>query len=128
MLATATRPARTALTEQATASDLHAHDLLVGTTPGTTYWVESVKRRGAQVTITLVDGTTYTVDAARPVTVLAERACDCGGRGTYSWGGSVNGVPAHTGTHFACNGKGWQSRQDVIRNATYWNKYARISY
>ena len=30
----------------------------------------------------------------------------CGGSGTYSWGGTVNGVPVHSGQCYACQGGG----------------------
>jgi hypothetical protein len=123
MPATRTATARTVVV---TASDLHAHDVLMGTEPGTTFRVDTVQRRGTKVLVTLWGGRAYALDAERPVTVQAEHPCDCGGTGIYAWGGSVNGVPAHVGEHFACHGKGYQDRQDVIRNATYWNKYARI--
>jgi len=45
----------------------------------------------------------------------------CGGTGVYSWGGSVNGVPAKTGKCFNCAGKGVETPADSKRNNNYWN-------
>jgi hypothetical protein len=119
-------------TETITASDLHAGDSLVGKDGMTQYYVHSAKKRAGTVTVEVYSdggGRTWELPAERPVTVVTQRPCtDCGGTGVYKWGTITNGVPANSGEHFACRGKGYQDRSDVIRNITYWNKYARIAY
>jgi hypothetical protein len=54
--------------------------------------------------------------------------CDCHGTGVFYGRGYIeNGVfKGTTGKHYACNGKGWQSPEDVKRNRYYWNHIARI--
>jgi hypothetical protein len=53
----------------------------------------------------------------------------CGGSGEFHSGGYVlNGkFTGKVGDCYACNGKGWQTAQDLIRCDTYWSKYARVS-
>ena len=125
------RIANTTETVRIPASDLHAADLLVLKT-GEAVHVSKVKRMGATVKVTYAAGyqdiRKHVVDADYQVTVHTERECDCDGSGRWTWGGTVNGVPVHEGVHFACDGKGYQDRQDLIRNLTYWNKYARITF
>ena len=57
--------------------------------------------------------------------VSAPSCYRCGGSGTYTWGGSVNGVPVHSGACFACQGggeyapnQGKYSRRDKRRTTT----------
>lgn len=130
------REARTSITETIPLSEVHAGDLLVPRGSGMgggDFYVAKVSRRTSEGKVTLEiyrDGKaeTWTVPQDRDATVRSEFPCDCRGSGVYSWGGSVNGKPLKTGPHFACAEKGYQSRSDVIRNITYWNKYARISF
>lgn len=125
------RPADTQLTVQLEVRELHACDSLIATDGGAELYVARVKKLGAGIFELEVwrDGSKlYMLGGAKVVTARAEFSCDCGGSGIYYWGGSVNGRPARSGTHFACAGKGYQDRSDTIRNSTYWNKYARISY
>lgn len=113
-------------------SSVHAYDVIV---KGERRWhvAERTFRAGMVVLVTQEDGCDYskpwTLDCAYLVTVLVEHDCQCAGSGLYYSGGGVeNGVyTGKTGPCFGCHGKGWQSRADVIRNQTYWNKYARIS-
>lgn len=111
-------------------TELHAGDELISSDGNGSLYVHKVRRSGDSVKVEVFrDGAhEYTLPATRTVSVSVERPCDCGGSGIYHWGGSVNGRPRNSGTHFACAGKGYQTRADVIRNITYWNKYARISY
>jgi len=124
------RKANTRLVLDTTIDNVHAHDVLLGR-KGERFLVDSKTRKGLRVKVewlnldTLTRGE-HTLDQTHLVRVQAEHECDCNGTGRYSWGGSVNGVPVHTGEHFACHGKGYQTRADVIRNQTYWNKYARV--
>jgi hypothetical protein len=55
--------------------------------------------------------------------------CRCNGSGVFHAGGYVeNGVyKGHTGVCYGCEGKGWQSPNDVKRNRIYWTRYARLS-
>lgn len=117
---------------QVTVDCLHAGDVLV---KGHREWyVEDVGRRGTQVALEVRSQdfdeppTHYLLDQAYLVTVKAEHDCQCAGSGLYYSGGAiVNGVyTGNTGPCFGCHGKGWQNRKDVIRNHTYWAKYARI--
>jgi hypothetical protein len=112
---------------QITARDLHAHDYLVLRAGGSTV-VEEIRNAAGRTLVKAYDWAPYAVDSDYPVTVHTEHACDCHGSGIFRGGGVVeNGVyKGYEGPHFACGGKGWQDRQDVIRNITYWNKYARI--
>lgn len=51
----------------------------------------------------------------------------CRGTGVYSWGGTVNGKPMHTGTCFSCKGTGKQSAKQIAGNHTYnRHKIARM--
>lgn len=122
------RKANTALTLEITADKLHSDDVIVGT-DGQTYCVGRVDRKGDRVTVTLWDHRSWTLGQTRKVTVRAEHECDCRGKGVYYGRGYVeNGVfKGTTGPHFACGGKGWQTREDAIRNRVYWDKYARIA-
>ena len=127
---TQNRTANTALTETIPLSEVHAGDLLLSNDGGADLYVASIKTSGGNKIVTVWrDGSenTYTLRADYEVEVRSEFPCDCRGSGVYAWGGSVNGRPVKTGPHFACAEKGWQSRSDVIRNITYWNKYARIA-
>lgn len=58
------------------------------------------------------------VYAAERVTCKCAR---CQGSGTYYWGASVNGVMSHSGTCYACEGKGRLNQDDFRRNWGYWN-------
>ena len=55
------------------------------------------------------------IAAIKAITVECER-CD---HGTYYWGGTVNGVPVHSGECFRCEGKGYQNMSDFRRNRGY---------
>lgn len=124
------RVADTTKTEMVTLSEVHAGDLLLSNDGGADLYVDRIKTSGGNKIVTVYrDGTenTYTLRADYEVEVRSEFPCECRGSGTYSWGGTVNGVPVKTGPHFACAEKGFQDRTDVIRNITYWNKYARIA-
>lgn len=124
------RKANVRLVLDTTVDNVHAHDVLLGR-KGERFLVDSVTRMGLRRKVEWLDLNTltrgeHTLDMTYLVRVQAEHECDCNGTGVYSWGGSVNGVPVNTGEHFACHGKGYQTRADVIRNQTYWNKYARV--
>lgn len=43
----------------------------------------------------------------------------CRGSGVYSWGGTVNGKPVHSGTCFSCKGTGHQTGKQIARNHAY---------
>jgi hypothetical protein len=43
----------------------------------------------------------------------------CHGTGTYSWGGTINGKPVHTGDCYRCEGHGTQGQDDYHRCRTY---------
>jgi DnaJ-class molecular chaperone len=43
----------------------------------------------------------------------------CRGTGVYSWGATINGKSAHSGTCFSCRGTGKQSSRQISRNRTY---------
>lgn len=125
------RQADTQATTDVLARELHKGDL-IRTHTGDNLLVTEVGTRGQYTRVEARwrdQGGVYLVDADRKVTVFTEHACDCGGTGIYHGAGYVeNGVfKGTTGPHFACHGKGWQSRADVIRNWVYWAKYARIS-
>lgn len=95
----------------------------------------AIGRNGSETTITgiepLADGRMCVRDAKNSYRVQrtwtlrvrrtpVEAKCDrCSGRGEYWWGAMVNGKPSHTGVCFHCEGKGWQSEQDRVRNANY---------
>ena len=49
------------------------------------------------------------------------RKCDaCNGTGIYVWGAIINGKPQHQNKCFACAGKGNQTRNDLVRQFTYY--------
>lgn len=54
--------------------------------------------------------------------------CDCGGTGRWVCGPIVNGVPHREGMCFRCQGKGFQTPQDVKRNRFYDNNIRRFAY
>lgn len=56
------------------------------------------------------------LDAARDARTACER---CNGTGTYSWGGTINGKPVHTGDCYQCEGRGTQGQDDYRRNYGY---------
>jgi hypothetical protein len=123
------RNARTELTSTIAASEVHSGDTIVGK-DGNHLHVDRAWSKNGTATIRIDhNGRDWTVPADREVTVLTEHECDCNGTGHFRFGGVVeNGVyKGGQGEHFACHGKGYQTRQDVIRCITYWNKYARIS-
>lgn len=124
------RAAITSRTETVPVTEIHSGDLLVATDGDSDLYVHAVKRSGSVVSVTVWrDGErVWDLPTERLVTVRTEFPCDCGGSGVYRWGGTENGKTAKEGPHYACAEKGWQSRSDVIRNSTYWNKYARISF
>lgn len=114
--------------ETIAARELHAGDQIV-CHDGTIVDVRKAFTRGERVRVELWGGQAYPLAPDRPVTVLTEHSCQCNGSGVFRGGGVVeNGVyKGFQGQCFGCAGKGWQNRQDVIRNATYWAKYARIA-
>ena len=131
------RKADTSKVLPTSARNVHEDDVLIGT-DGLRYRVTGVQRtlwlRYLVVQPIMPDGTyvqdhlRYTVDVDRDVQVQMEHECTCDGSGIYYIsGGTVNGVfVGQTGKCFGCHGKGWQDRSDVIRNRTYWSKYARV--
>jgi hypothetical protein len=124
------RLADTSKTETILLSEVHAGDLLLSNDGGADLYVFSVKTlAGNRIVEVFREGQSsiYTLRADYEVQVRAEFPCDCHGSGAYAWGAVENGKPAKVGPHFACREKGYQTRSDVIRNITYWNKYARIS-
>jgi len=44
----------------------------------------------------------------------------CNSTGIYTWGPVINGKPSHQNKCFACNGKGTQTRTDLVRQYTYY--------
>ena len=64
------------------------------------------------------------ITAIKAITVDCER-CD---NGTYYWGGTVNGVPTHSGECFRCEGKGYQNMSDFRRNRGYDNHAVRRAF
>lgn len=57
-----------------------------------------------------------------------ERCHDCGGSGIYFAGRIENGKrKGYEGTCYRCDGKGYQTPADVIRNRNYDNYYRRIA-
>jgi hypothetical protein len=56
------------------------------------------------------------VDAAEAATLPCER---CHATGIYTWGGTVNGRPVHSGTCHHCGGSGMQDLDDMFRNRAY---------
>ena len=64
------------------------------------------------------------IAAIKAITVKCER---CRGSGVYTWGGTVNGRPIHTGECFRCGGKGWQGVADFRRNYGYDNHAIRAA-
>lgn len=65
------------------------------------------------------------VDLLKPVVghvTKHEEKCErCRGTGVYGWGASVNGKMEHSGPCFRCEGKGFQTAEDVRRNDYYDN-------
>lgn len=124
------RKANTSLVLDTTIDNVHEHDVLLGKR-GERMVITQRQRKGLRVFVQWMDLNTltqgeHTLDQSYLVRVQAEHECDCGGTGTFVQGPIVNGVPTRTGEHYACHGKGYQTRADVIRNITYWNKYARV--
>ena len=122
------RKANENLTLPLTAQKLHANDAIV-CKDNSILHVRKVRTLGASTKIEDWSDRTWTVSPDREITVRAEQNCTCNGSGVFRGGGMVeNGVyKGFEGTCFGCRGKGWQDRADVIRNETYWSKYARIS-
>lgn len=58
--------------------------------------------------------------AVRSVRCGCER---CSGTGVYNWGGTVNGVPVHSGDCFRCGAKGWLNFDDM-RRCNIYDRYA----
>ena len=50
----------------------------------------------------------------------------CNGTGIYSWGANVNGKQQHSGSCFACDGKGQQTKTDLNREYTYYSHRMKI--
>lgn len=131
------RKANTLLSLPTTAASVHEDDVLIGT-DGLNYRVTGVQRtlwlRYLVVQPIMPDGTyvqthlRYCVDVDKDVSVQMEHECTCDGSGVHYGRGHVeNGkFMGTTGVCFGCHGKGWQDRTDVIRNRTYWSKYARV--
>lgn len=126
------RKANTSLVLDVTVDQVHECDVLVGRGGNDVlFYVEAYKRMNLRRQVTTVnldtrERSTYTMDMNHLVRVRAEHECDCNGSGVYIWGPIVNGTPTHAGEHFACHGKGYQDRSDVIRNRVYWDRYARV--
>lgn len=125
------RTADTTLTVTIPASEVHSADTLV-CDDSTPLYADRVTRRDGWILIETMnygDVGRFRVQAERPLRVQVERDCQCDGSGVFrGGGGTVNGVyVGFEGTCFGCGGKGWQTRQDAIRNRTYWAKYARIA-
>lgn len=121
------------VTVEIEAKELHYTDTIVS--PGGVPWrVVSVSRSayGKVKVVTVNDNDVEyggTLAGNRVLTVVNKTRCDkCGGTGEYKGGGVVeNGVyKGFSGPCFGCEAKGYQTRKDVIRNAVYHNKYARI--
>lgn len=126
------RKADTSVRLDCTIDQVHVRDVLLGRSQGERFLVEDYKRVNLRRTVTTMELTTlvtrtYTLDMNHLVRVQVEHECECHGTGLWSWGGSVNGVPVNTGTHFRCGGKGWQSRTDVLRNYNYDNFGSRYT-
>lgn len=116
------------VTLEITADNLHVHDTLVCKDGAEVMvWERPIKRSG-KVRIDTQIGR-YEVPQTHLITVRLEHNCGCDGSGIFRGGGVVeNGVyKGYEGACYGCAGKGYQTRSDVIRNATYWAKYARIS-
>ena len=98
---------------------------------GKNHTVAGIKVAGAgTVVIEFKGGKSFTVATTRAVAAVvpqpARVKCDrCHGTGTYTWGGTVNGIPAHQGVCYHCEGKGYQTPADVKRCKNYW-KYAPV--
>lgn len=121
------RNADTSRTSEVTWKDLHDGDIIIDRA-NERWHVHKVTRRNLDVQITVMrDGEVrgFTGDMRRIVVVQNEHECDCNGSGMYVRG-FENDRPVGAGTCFRCRGKGYQTRADVIRNITYWNKYARV--
>lgn len=109
------------------ASQLHAADEIV-CHDGSRLHLRKVFTRSGRIVVESSQRDSWTIEPTRKVRVMAELSCECSGTGRYRGAGYVeNGVfKGVEGQHYACGGKGWQSRGDAIRNLTYWNKYARV--
>ncbi len=60
------------------------------------------------------------VRAAEATTLPCEK---CHATGTYSWGGTINGKPVHTGHCYQCGGSGTQNIDDMFRNRSHTLHY-----
>lgn len=124
------RKADESVTLETTVDQVHTHDIVHK--GGVRFLIEGYRRFNLRRTLTVRNLTfatqvmTCAWDMNHVVFVQLEHSCECGGTGMWSWGGSVNGVPVHTGVHFRCDGKGWQDRADVVRNYNYDNYAVRV--
>lgn len=60
--------------------------------------------------------------------IPATQTCyKCSGSGEYSWGGSVNGKPVHTGPCFRCDGTGTITARKERGNRYYDNHVMRVA-
>lgn len=50
----------------------------------------------------------------------------CKGDGVYRYGAVVNGKPSRQGKCFACSGKGYQNKSDIVRKNSYYNHRMRL--
>lgn len=126
----APRKAHTSMLVETTIDNAHTHDVLHNR-KGERWLVQEVKRVGLRRRVRVLNLETLATDErtyeqSYLVRIQAEHECECGGTGVWAWGGSMNGKPVHAGEHFRCQGKGWQSRADVVRNSNYDNYGARV--
>ena len=77
---------------------------------GSAEWEAEFKKRLAKVKKPTPE---QRIEEARKTTVKCPR---CRGTGIYNWGGTINGVPVHSGPCFRCLNKGRQNQEDFRRN------------
>lgn len=111
-----------------TVDNVRQDDILVGKRGGERFTVVHAATRSGITRITVLPVVfggaeyqrTYELPHTHLVRVLAEHECDCNGTGMFSRG-MHNGKPVNAGTHYRCQGKGFQTRRDVQRNSTHDN-------